>query len=110
MKPRSTRQSKSSSELSDTELRAELERISGLPCPVRGEPNEREKWAQYEVAANIILEMRGDPDPDRAKRNAVNWVMNNHAYPLDELAPHIERAMGRKLWADELAARQLRGG
>lgn len=85
-------------------LREEIELLSGLPCPPHGAPNERDLWAQHEVAANFLLEARRGGDPEANRKAAAEWTLQNHAHPIAELVPHIERALGRKLLQEEIAA------
>lgn len=92
---------------SNAEIRAELEHISGLPCPPEGAPNERELWAEYEVASNFLMELRQGGDPADARCRAAEYTLQNHAHPIEQLAPHIERAMGRKLLDLEIEQRTI---
>jgi hypothetical protein len=93
--------------LAGGDLRAEIESICGLPCPPPGVPNERDLWAQHEVASNFLLEARRGGDPEENRKAAAEWTLQNHAHPLNELVPHIERALGRKLLPEEIAAGTL---
>lgn len=95
-------------EMTAAELDAEVERICGLPMPPRDAPNYRELLAEHEVAANFLIFLRtAQGDPDAAKARAAEFTLRNHVLPVDELAPHIERAMGRKLLAEELATKTI---
>ncbi len=85
------------------ELREELERLSGLPCPPRGAANERDLWAQWEVASNFLLYARQGGDPEAAKIAAAEYTLQHHAWPIAELVPHIERALGRVILPEEIA-------
>lgn len=87
-----------------SDISAELQRISGLPCPPCGIENEREMWAAHEVASGILLELRFNDDPEAAKLAALQYTMQNPVHPIGELIPHIERALGRKLLQGEIAA------
>jgi hypothetical protein len=86
------------------DLRAEIESICGLPCPPPGVPNELDLWAQHEVASNFLLEARRGGDPEENRKAAAERTLQNHAHPLHELVPHIERALGRELLQEEIAA------
>jgi hypothetical protein len=87
-------------EMTYEELGQELERMCGLPCPPR--EASREDRAAYEVASSILLQMRFTPDPEVARKEAIEWTLKHPAYPLNELRPHIERAMGRRLLDAEM--------
>ncbi len=89
------------------QLIADIERVSGLPCPPRGAPNERELWAEHEVAANFLIHMRGASNPDDARIQAAEFTLRNPVYPLEMLRPHIERGLGRKLTDAEFDSRAV---
>jgi hypothetical protein len=82
--------------------------MTGLPCPPDDAPNARELWAEWEVASNFLRELNSSPDkPEAAKLAAAEYTLRNHAWPIEQLTPHIERALGRKLLADEIASGML---
>lgn len=89
--------------MSGASLRAALEHICGLPAPAADCENEMEQWAAYEVASNLMLQCRFTADPEQAKIEAIAYTLKHHAWPLEMLAPHLERVMGRKLLPQELA-------
>ena len=94
--------------MNSREIGAELERNCGLPFPSLDAPDYRELLAQYEVASGILISLRNAAgDPDQAKREAIEWMLQNHALPLNELAPHLERAMMRKLLPAEIESGTL---
>jgi hypothetical protein len=92
-------------EMTMPELNAAIEHLCGLPCPPVGSP--RELYAEHEVAANFLAFVRDAENAEQAKRAAAEWTMQNNVFPLEELTPHIERAMGRKLLPAEVADRTL---
>lgn len=89
------------------QLVADIERVTGLPCPPRGAPNEFELWAEHEVASNFLTHMRGAPDPGKARVDAAEFTLRNPVYPLEMLRPHIERGLGRKLTDEEFESRTV---
>lgn len=89
-------------EYTAAELRSEIEHTTGLPCPPSGGADERELWAQHEVTSNFLLYLRLGGDPEAAKIAAAEYTLQHHAFPIGELVPHIERALGRKLLDTEI--------
>lgn len=89
------------------QLRADIESISGLPCPPHGAPDENALWVEHEVAANFLIHMRGAPDPHVARIKAANFTLQNPVHPVELLRPHIERGLGRMLTEAEFKDRIL---
>src|SRR5262245_8266555 len=74
----------------------------GLPLPPSGAPIiEHHKYA---VAGFFLLFCSEAKSAAEGKTQATNFLLQSWGNGLENLLPHIERALGRKLKPEELAA------
>lgn len=95
---------KSLREWNEQELRAELERLTGLPQPNPGTPDYLNRLAEWEVASHFLRAVAAHPeDPEKAKRIGAESALGYSASDIERIIPCVERAIGRKLDSIEIA-------
>lgn len=92
-------------ELTRAELDTETERLFGLPCPPPNAPISA--WHEYIVAA-FFLHFAANTDAiSTANEQAATFLLEKFTRCRNQIRPHIERALGRRLSELEMADRTL---
>jgi hypothetical protein len=84
--------------------------LLGLPSPPDGAPiEETYKWY---VAGQFLSVCRDMRNPIQGKISATNFILatsddDDGSMPLAKMIPHVEKALGRKLTAAEIALHKI---